>query len=379
MVIIVLKLLLASIVFISILYYLFSLLCTMRFFREKPSGGDYMPSVTVLKPLNGEEQGIYENLLSHANQDYPAYQIVFGVHHDDDPVIPVVKRLMSEFPEKDMELVVSKELIGPNMKVCNLSNMYEKVKNEVVIINDSDTRVGTDYLRRIVHELRDADVGGATCVYKVKNPPGFVSAIEPFFVNCDFIPSALVAHALGMNFGFGATIAVRKKVLDEIGGFPPLADYIAEDYQMGERLAKAGYRLNVSNYIIDTALHKCGFWDQVSHLVRWVSTIRACRPKGYFLRIFTMGAPFSVLLMMVSNFSEFSIALFLLYWFTRCFTILIINIKYLEEKSELFHLLFLPLLDLIIFAIWCWGLFERKVTWGGHTFRLHEGGWVTRE
>lgn len=375
----ILELLLTSIVFASILYYILSLYCTMRFFRQRPSGGDYLPSVTVLKPLNGLEDGIYENLLSHLNQDYPSYQVVFGVHHDDDPVVPVVRRLVKEFPGKKIDLVISKEIIGSNMKVCNLNNMYSKAENEVIIINDSDTRVGPDYLRRIVSELKDPDVGGATCLYKVKNPLDLVSAVEPFFVNNDFLPAALVAHALGMSFGFGATIAMKKKALEKIGGFPPLADYIAEDYQMGQRLINAGYKLNVSNYVIVTALHKCGFWDQVSHLVRWVSTIRVCRPKGYFFRIFTMGSPFAIIFMLVSGFSSLSVGLFFLHWFVRCLTAIVINVKYLEERRDIGYLLLLPVLDLITFAIWCWGLFEHKVTWGGNTYRLHEGGLVTRE
>lgn len=379
MIIAVLKPLLLLIVFTSILYYFFSLYCAIRFFGRVPSDTDYLPSVTVLKPLNGVEEGIYENLLSHVKQDYPSYQIVFGVHHDDDPVIPVVERLIKEFPDCDMELVVSKDVVGPNMKVCNLNNMYVKAKNEIVIINDSDTRVGPDYLRRIANELKGPEVGGATCVYKLKNPPNFVSAIETFFVNCDFTPSAVVAHTLGMNFGFGATIAIKKGALEEIGGFSALADYIAEDYQMGERLTKAGYRLNVSNYLIDTILHEDGFWDQVSHLVRWTSTIRACRPKGYFLKTFTMGMSFSVFFLIISGFSVFSIAVFLLHWFARCFTAVVINAKCLKEKGGLGYLLFLPLLDLVIFAVWCWGLFEHKVTWRGHTFYIHKGGWVTRK
>ncbi len=379
MIISIIKLLLASVVLISMLYYFFSLFCTMRFLRQKPSGGNYRPPVTVLKPLNGLEDGIYENLLSHLKQDYPSYQVIFGVNHDNDPVAPVVERLIKEFPEKDIEFVVSGEAIGPNLKVCNLNNMYAKARNEVIVINDSDTKVGPDYLRRIVSELKDPGVGGATCVYKVRNPFGLASAVETFFVNCDFLPSALVAHTLGMNFAFGATVAIKRKVLEEIDGFSPLADYIAEDYQMGQRMINAGYKLNMSNYVVLTEMQKCGFWEQILHLLRWVSTIRVCRPKGYFLRTFTMGTSFSILLLIVSSFSGFSVALFFSHLFARCLTALIINVKYLEEKSSLGHFVLLPLFDLVIFTVWCWGLFVNRVTWRGNTFDLHEGGWVTRK
>ncbi len=373
------ELILASIVITSMLYYFFSLLCTMLFFRQRPPGGDYLPPVTVMKPLDGLENGIYENLLSHLDQDYPSYQIIFGVHHDDDPVIPTVKRLMGEFPEKKIELVVSKEVVGPNMKVCNLNNMYSRAENDVIVINDSDTRVGPDYLRRVVSELEDPAVGAATCVYKVRNSFGLASALSTFFVNCDFLPSALVAYTLGMNFGFGVTIAIKRKALEEIDGFHSLADYIAEDYQMGQRLLNAGYKLKVSNYVVMTEMQKYGFWDQVSHLLRWVSTIRVCRPKGYFFRIFTMGMPFSILLLIVSNFSGFAVAVFFLHLFARYFTALVISVRYLEETGGLGFFLLLPLFDLVIFTVWCRGLFMNKVTWRGHTFYLHEGGSVTRQ
>ncbi|MCP4365490.1 MAG: glycosyltransferase [Planctomycetes bacterium] len=373
------ELFLASVVITSMLYYFFSLFCTMHFFRKKLPGGDYLPPVTVLKPLNGLENGIYENLLSHLNQDYPSFQMVFGVHHDDDPVIPTVKRLMGEFPEKKIELVVSREVVGPNMKVCNLNNMYFRAENDVIVINDSDTRVGPDYLRRIVSELEDPDVGAATCVYKVRNSSGFGAAIGAFFVNCDFLPSALVAYALGMSFGFGVTIAIKRRALEEIDAFHSLADYIAEDYQMGQRLVSAGYKLRVSNYVVLTEMQKSGFWDQVWHLLRWVSTIRVCRPKGYFFRIFTMGMPFSVLLLIVSNFSGFAITVFFSHMFARYLTAIVIDVKYLEETGDRSLLFFLPMFDLVIFVVWCCGLFMNKVTWGGHTFLLHEGGSVTRQ
>lgn len=379
MVVFALKFLLVSIICTSILYYLFSLYCTVRFFGRSTSGGHYTPPVTVLKPLNGLEEGIHENLSSHLKQDYPDYQIIFGVNNEDDPVIPVVERLRREFPNRDIELVVSDRVIGSNLKVSNLDNMYQKAKYEVIIINDSDTRVSTNYLRRIVSELEDPGVGGVTCVYRVESSPGLISALGASFVNNDFVPSALVAHTLGMNFGYGATMAIKRKVLDKIGGFSSLADYIAEDYQMGQRLANEGYELRISDYVVLTSLQRHGFWDQVMHILRWVSTIRTCRPVGYFLRIFTMGMPFTILFLIVSSFSALSVALFLSHWFIRSLTAFIIGRKYLGEKRSLGHYLFLPVLDLIIFVIWCWGLFVQRVIWRGNTFRLQEGGRVTRE
>lgn len=374
-----LKPLTALIVMTSSLYYILSLLCTISFFRKRPDLGDYLPPVTVLKPLNGTESGIYENLLSHVTQDYPRYQIIFGVNNLEDPVIPVVKRLQGEFPEKDIQLVTSGKIIGYNLKVCNLNNMYEQTKYDVVVMNDSDTRVEPDYLKRVVSPLKDPKVGATTCLYKANGAFSFPSTLESLFTNIDYMPSALVARMLGFNFCFGSTIAIRKKVLEEIGGFPSLADYLAEDYIIGERVIKAGYQVHLSDYVVPNILQNWGLVDYTKHILRWVSTIKSCRPKGYFFRIFTMGTPFSIIFLVISRFSHFALALFLFHLFTRYLTALVVRVRYLKEKEGLGYFCLLPIMDLIIFFIWCWGLFKNKITWRGNTFYLIRGGKLVKD
>lgn len=370
-----LKLIVALIVVSSILYCFFSLYCTWSFFRRRGHRNEeYEPPVTILKPLNGVENGLYENLLSHINQDYPRYQIIFGVNNTEDPVIPVVERLKMEFPGKDIQFVVSGKTIGSNLKVSNLNNMYEEARYDIILINDSDTWVEPDYLRRVVSPMKAPEVGGSTCLYRVKSTTSFGSAVEAFFINADFFPSALVAHRLGMNFGFGATIVIKRKVLEQIGGFSSLADYLADDYEIGNRVINAGYKLHLSDYIVDVTLQETSFLEYMRHNLRWAKTIKSCRPRGYFLRLFTRGTPFSIAFLVMTGFSTLGWGLFLCHLFARYTTSLIIESVYLRVRSSLVHFSLLPVKDLITFGIWCCGFTGNKITWGRNTFYLLEGG-----
>ncbi len=380
-----LKLFFALIVVASSFYYFLSLYCTHKFFRGravKKTGGlssgseayGFLPPATVLKPLNGVEKGLYENLLSHLQQDYPTYQVIFGVRSASDPVVPIVERLKKEFPEKDIELVVSDKTIGSNLKISNLNNMYQRAKYGIIVINDADTRVKPDYLRRVVAPFEDNRVGGTTCLYRTWDNFSFASAIEAFFINGDFLPSVLVANSLGMNFGLGATIAIRRKVLEEIGGFRPLADYLADDYEIGNKITKAGYKLHLCDYLVDVVLQEAGLMEYLRHNVRWAKTIRSCRPLGYFLRIFTRGTPFSVAFLLITDFSFWGWVLFLLHLISRILTSTIIEVVYLNSTKTLYHILLLPVKDFVTFIVWCWGFVGNKVTWGKNTFYLLEGG-----
>lgn len=369
-----LKFFFALVVISSVFYYLLSLYCVRKFFRGGSKESSFLPPVTVLKPLNGIEKGLYENLLSHVQQDYPIYQVIFGVRNPNDPAVPVVERLKKEFPEKDIEVVISDKTIGANLKISNLNNMYQRAKYGLIVINDADTRVKPYYLKKVVAPFEDNQVGGTTCLYKTQDNFSFASAIETFFINGDFLPSVLVANFLGMNFGLGATIAVRRKVLEEIGGFPALADYLADDYEIGNRIIKAGYKLHLCYYLVEVILQEVGLIEYLRHNIRWTKTIRSCRPLGYFLRIFTRGTTFSIAFLIITGFSMWGWGLFLSHLLFRVLTSTIIEVGYLKDSMTLFHILLLPIKDLITFIVWCWGFVGNKITWGKNTYYLLEGG-----
>lgn len=366
-------------IIISIFYYVFSLYCTLSFFNRKLDVDDnYLPPISILKPINGIENGIYENFVSYCNQDYPAYQVVFGLSNSKDPAIDIVRKVMNTFPQKDIKLVICNDGIGANPKVNNLINMYKEAKYDIILTNDSDTRVSNDYLRRVVSPLRDQDIGLVTCVYRENITNNIASIIESISINHDLLPSIMVAQKIeNLSYAFGVTIATRRYILDNIGGFEELADYLAEDFHLGEKIYRAGYKLCLSDYIVDVVPEERDFVNFFSHQLRWAKTIRACRPKGYFFSaFFKYGLLSSLAYLLISAFSTFSIILFLIFLSVRVISASVISHKYTKDRK--LTLLFLPINDIISFVIWCMSFSGTKTTWKGSKFRLKKGGKIEK-
>ena len=237
-------------------YQLFQLFAAWRFFRRwrRPTAGTPLPSVTVLKPLKGPGVDLYANLASFCRQDYPTYQIVFGVEDVRDPAVVVVHQLRRDFPDRDIALSVG-HMPGANRKIANLRHMMRHARHATLVLSDSDIRVRPDYLRAMVAPLADPGVGLTTCLYRGAGRFGLPSVLESLFINTDFIPMVLAAQIVQrFEYAYGASIALRREALDRIGGFAPLADYLADDYQLGNRVAKAGYRLVLLPYVVETVL-----------------------------------------------------------------------------------------------------------------------------
>src|SRR6059058_5221112 len=216
-------------------FQLFQVAAAWRFLRRARRGrrAGALPPVTVLKPLKGPGVELYENLASFCRQSYPSYQIVFGVADAQDPAVAVVQRLRRDFPEHDIVLAVGSGR-GTNRKVANLEHMMPHARHDVLVMSDSDIRVGPDYLRTMVAPLADPAVGLTTCLYRGRGNFGLPSIIESLFINTDFVPNALVAHWVQpFRYAFGASIAVTREALERIGGFAAFADYLADDYQLG--------------------------------------------------------------------------------------------------------------------------------------------------
>ncbi len=241
----------------STFLYLLGLYSAHEFFSRRkaaPAGGN-LPPVTVLKPLKGVDVELHENLVSLCRQRYDRFQILLGVADPADPAVLLARRLQQEYPDVDIELVVDSRVYGTNYKVSNLHNMMQRAKHEVIVLADSDIRVGPDYLRRVVAPLSDPRVGLTTCLYRAVNRGGLPTLVESLFIHTDFDALVMVARKVEKStYAFGATIALRRQVLDEIGGFLPLANYLADDYQLGNRVAARGYELALSDEIVDTVI-----------------------------------------------------------------------------------------------------------------------------
>jgi len=279
--------------------YLVVAILGVRNFRSKlkapESDRNWVP-VTLLKPLCGMEVDLVENLRSFCDQDYGTFQVIFGVRDSDDPVIEVVNGIIEEFPDHDISLVVNDRTIGSNLKVSNLANMYEAARYDVVVIADSDMRVGRDYLKVVALPFEKNEIGAATCLYSGSARGGLASKLGAMFINDWFFPSALIPTMFGdLKFCFGATMAVRRDALQKMGSFEALANVLADDYMLGNLIAKQGYRIALVPYIVENIVHEPGLKALFLHEVRWARTIRSVQPGGYAMSTVTETLPLAVL------------------------------------------------------------------------------------
>lgn len=262
------------------------------FSRRRPAPPpSSLPPATVLKPLCGVEPGLRENLRSFCDQDYPAFQVLFGVREAGDPAIPVVREVIREFPGLDASLVVGEGVAAENLKIGNLLSMLPGARHDLLVIADSDMRVDQNYLRAVAASFEDPDVGAATCLYSGTPGPGLPSALGALFLNDWFLPSVLVALSFQkLRFCFGATMAVRREALEAIGGMESLAPFLADDYVLGERVSGCGYRVLLCPYVVEAIVSEPGFRSLLSHELRWARTIRVLRPAGYAFSFLGSGA-----------------------------------------------------------------------------------------
>ena len=368
---------------INILLFMLSMIpgfywiCGLSFARglgRKPSPASYFPPVSVLKPLQGDDGHLYENLQSFCNQIYPKFQLLFGVQDSDDPAVPVVNRLIQEFPDLDITLVIGGPLIGANLKVCNLANLFRRAKHEIHVVADSDMRVTPDYLSSIVAPLEEPAVGLVTCLYKGSAPAGVWSTLGAMFINEWFVPSALVGTRLEpLRHAFGATMAFRRDTLVSLGGFEAMADYLADDYMLGWLISCRGLRVVLSPYIVENVVVEKGFRDLFFHELRWARTVRGLRPGQYFFSGVTHGIPLALLYLMKVGFTPLPLGVLLLYLVLRCGGRVILYRK-LGLPVPWSSTWLVPVRDVLTFVMWALSFLGRNVQWNGHHFQVHADG-----
>src|SRR5262245_11776526 len=361
----------------SAIFYVIELYSARQFFRPRPlAASGYRPAVSVLKPLKGLDIELYENLRTLCQQRYAApFQLLFGVADADDPAVAVVRRLQREFPKLDIDLVIDGRVYGTNYKVSNLHNLYRLAKHDVIVLADSDIRVGPNYLTRIVEPLQDRQAGLVTCIYRAINTGGLPTLIESLFVNTDFAALVMLARKIEKSsYAFGATIAMRREMLDEIGGFLPIANLLADDYELGYRISQRGYRLELSSETVDTVL-AVGTWRRlIDHQLRWARTYRVNRPGGYFGSILTHGTFWAVLNVLYNDFSPLSLAA----------SGVVIGLRYLIAARMAWthlhtdltwpQLLLVAPKDLLLTGVWFAAFLGNEVVWSGHRFAVQKTG-----
>lgn len=353
----------------SMVYCILQVFAALRFLRVRPPMQQGAEPISILKPLAGLDLDLESNLRTFFEQEYPSFEILFAVRSESDPAVEVVSRLQKEYSKIPSRLVITGEPPYPNAKVFSLERMMGAAANDLLVMSDSDIRVTSDLLRTVAAEFQDARLGVATCPYRAVPGPSFWSQLEATGMNTDFWGGALVARMLeGMRFAVGPTIVARGRVLQAIGGFPRLKDYLAEDFVMGQFAAEAGHGVILSSYVIEHHIGSASFSENLAHRLRWARSTRRSRPAGYIGQLFTMPLPLALIVCALSPtwWPVLPIALAV-----RAVAAYMVSVRVLRARL---NWALLPIEDLIVFFFWMAGFFGNTILWRGRRYRLSADG-----
>lgn len=339
--------------------------------RARPQSAK-LPSVSVLKPVSGLDAGFESAILGHALQDYPEFEILFGVSSLDDPAVPAIRNLIEQHPKVQIRLIVCTTKT-PNGKVGILIDLLREARHPVLLVNDSDISVPKDYLRRVAGRLVMQQAGLVTCLYRA-TANSVAGLWEAFGISIDFVPSTLVAPLVGIReFGLGSTLCFRREDLEKAGGFEAVSSYIADDYQLAKRITATGGRALMSEVVVQTNLSKPSWLEVWKHQVRWARTIRVSRGDG-FLGLPITHAGLWIALALLCNLWSLAFMLYL----ARVAMAVLGGFVALESWLALLLSPLAPLWDLWAFIVWLTAFAGRTVEWRGERYRLSKDGVLER-
>src|SRR5215813_11424309 len=357
----------------------FYVLClwSARAFRRvarKPAAA-FAPPVTILKPLRGVDPQMYESFRSHCVQDYPEYEIIFGVSEADDPAVEAVEQLVREFPGCKIRLLVCPEVLGNNRKTSNLVQMLAFARYDHILINDSDIFVTPDYLKRVMAPFARPEVGMVTCPYRGIAADTLGSKLESIGISTDFIAGVLTARQVegGIHFALGSTLAISRTALSAIGGLRPLVDYLADDFELGCRVSKSGYEVVLADVVVETHLPAYSFSEFFQHQMRWARSTRDSRRMGYLGLLLTFGLPWAMISVALAAGTWWSWAVLAAAVLLRAAVALEVGLGVVHDRAVWRHLWLLPLRDLVAFWVWFASFADNKVRWRGDIFVLESG------
>ena len=346
-----------------------------RFARAPMPSSAATPAVTILKPLHGDEAGLFDNLMSFAQHRYAgAVQIVCGVTDTQDPAVAAVERLRGASTASTIELVIDPTIHGANRKVANLINMAPRIRHEVVIVSDSDIRVDPDYLARVIAALQQPSVGAVTCLYHGVGAAGLWSQLSALAINAHFLPSVVLGLASGLAQPcFGSTIALKRSTLDEIGGFAALADRLDDDYAIGAAVRQRGQAVAIPPF---TVAHLCSeptLRELWRHELRWARTIRSIAPLGHAGSIVMHPLPWALVALALAPWSGLLVSAT-----AMTLAAIVCRAALLRQVALAFGLPPQPyrLLsgrDLMSFGVFVASFLGRDVSWKGQRYRLFSG------
>lgn len=351
-------------------YYLVAIFCAIVFFRTGDQApADLTPPVSIVKPVRGLDREAYENFASFCRQHYPRYEILFGVADDQDPAIPVIRKLTRDFPNLSIRLLIGFEHLGSNDKVNKLCRLVREASHDLLVISDSDIRVRPDYLRRVVSPFGDPRVGLVTCMYVGAAEPRLWSALEAVHLSSNFMPGVLVARQLeGVRFAMGATIAITRQRLREIGGFKALADFAADDFELGSRVAARGYRVALSPCTVQTICSSGTAAEFFERHLRWAIVVRNSRLGGHFGWILTQGLPWSLAAVAAAHSSFLAVGYLGGYLALRLAMAWTVGVWGMGDPLLRKKLWLVPLVDALGFAVWALSFVCNRINWRGSRF-----------
>jgi ceramide glucosyltransferase len=358
-------------------YQFLALVCLGRFFRPSPPAPSVEtgPGITVFKPLKGLSPLSRECLTSFLTQDYQSYQVLFGVRDPDDPVLALLRELSRAHPRCDLSVVICPEDLGLNPKISTLLQLMPRARYDLLVIADGDVKVGPDYLAQVAVAFRQPGVGLVSCPYRAGPCHTLGSALEALTIAADFIPSVAVANYVeGIRFALGATMALSRQALAAIGGLAPLADFLADDYQLGFRIAQAGLQVKILPYVVETFNPEMSFSDYLAHQLRWARTYRVCRPGGYLAYGITHALVYSLAILLDSGLAPWA-------WGLAAATLVLRGAlagfserRCLKGELSLWVFALLPVKDLLAFGLWLASFLGHRVNWGGRAYRVTPEG-----
>lgn len=354
------------------MYSALAILAAFRYLTVQPPELARVEPVSILKPLAGLDLGLESNLRTFFEQDYESFEILFAVREKDDPAVAVVEKLQREYPNVPSRLIVTGEPPYANAKVYSLDKMMAAAANDLLVMSDSDIRVTPEMLRAVAAEFQDPKLGVATCPYRAIAGKSFWSKLEAIGMNTDFWSGALTARMLeGMHFAVGPTIVARKRVIEAIGGFDRIKDYLAEDFVLGKFAADEGHGVILSSYVIEHHIGSSDFRHNAAHRLRWCRSTRRSRPAGYVGQLFTMPFPLALLT------AAWNPALWPVIPATLAVRMVAARVVSWGVLRARINWLLLPLEDIAGFLFWVAGFFGNTISWRGRIYRLERDGTFT--
>ena len=357
-------------------YYLAAIIAALRFFtRERTREfAAFAPAVSLLKPVRGVDFGSYENFASFCRQEYADYEILFGVGDAADPAVPLIQRLIADFPQRRIRLFIGAEQIGANRKVNMLARLAREAQHDILVLTDGDIRVTPAYLREVVAPFADRRIGAVTSFYRGIAEKNLGAELEAIGAASDFFAGVLMANWMeGLTFGLGASIVTTKEWVAKIGGFAAIADVLADDYELGHRIARAGGKVLLSREAVWTmypAQTARSFWQ---HQVRWSRTVGLCRPLSFAGLIFTHGLPWALLAALIAPAPWIAAAYLIAYLVLRFTMAWTVGVWGVGDEMVRRKLWLVPLGDAVRFVVWLASFASNRIHWGGEEYTIAAG------